>query len=54
MSLSFVVEACPRKLFKYLKQEHGIEAREQWPGIYYLEGAFVEIIQTNRQTTINR
>jgi hypothetical protein len=50
MSLSFVSESHPRKLFKYLKQEHGIEAREQRPGIYYLEGAFfpTQVIETKR------
>jgi hypothetical protein len=50
MSLSFVVEAYPRKLFDYLKQEHGVEPREQRPGIYYLGGAFflTQIIETKR------
>jgi hypothetical protein len=50
LSVSLVAEAYPRKLFKYLKQEHGIEAREQRPGIYYLEGAFFPtlVIETKR------
>jgi hypothetical protein len=50
ISLSFVTETYPRKLFSYLKQEHGIEAREQHPGIYYLEGAFfpTQVIETKR------
>jgi hypothetical protein len=50
LSISLVVEARPRKLFRYLKQEHGIKAREQRPGIYYLEGAFfpTQVIETKR------
>jgi hypothetical protein len=50
MSVSLVADSHPRKLFTYLKQEHGIEAREQRPGIYYLEGAFfpTQVIETKR------
>jgi hypothetical protein len=50
MSLSLVAGSHPRKLFDYLKQEHGIEAREQRPGIYYLEKAFfpTQVIETKR------
>jgi hypothetical protein len=50
MSVSFVSEAYPRKLFDYLKKEHGIEALEQRPGIYCLAGAFfpTQVIETKR------
>jgi hypothetical protein len=48
LSVSLLSESHPRKLFDYLKQEHGIEAREQRPGIYYLEGTFfpTQVIET--------
>jgi hypothetical protein len=50
MSVSLVADSHPRKLFEYLKQEHGIEMWEQRPGIYYLEGVFfpTQVIETKR------
>jgi hypothetical protein len=36
MTITFVVEAYPRKLLAYLAETCGYEIREKWPGIYQL------------------
>jgi hypothetical protein len=50
MSISFVVEAYPRKLLRYLRKEYGFEAQKPWPGIYYIkEDIFAtQIIESRR------
>ncbi|MDR0710617.1 MAG: hypothetical protein LBF77_11190 [Spirochaetaceae bacterium] len=38
MSISFVVEAYPRKLVEYLRKVYGFRVKERWPGVCYVEG----------------
>jgi hypothetical protein len=38
ISVSFVAEAYPRKLFEYLRDVYGYEVKEKWPGIYHSAG----------------
>ncbi|MDR2071161.1 MAG: hypothetical protein LBP81_07090 [Treponema sp.] len=50
MSISFVVEAHPRKLLEYLVKEYGYEVQEEWPGIYYGKGDIfpVQIVESKQ------
>jgi hypothetical protein len=50
MSVSFVAEARPRKLLKYLREAYGFRAPERRPGIYSVEGDIfpTQIIESKR------
>jgi hypothetical protein len=43
MTISFVVEAYPKKLMGEIAGEHGYEVKKKWPGIYYVLGDMFEI-----------
>ncbi|MDR3146905.1 MAG: hypothetical protein LBU00_00845, partial [Treponema sp.] len=51
ITVTFVVEAYPRKLLAYLTETCGYEVREQRPGIYHLVGGElggVQIVETKK------
>jgi hypothetical protein len=51
MTLSFVTESYPRKLVNYLRETHGYDVKEEWPGIYRVEGGEtggVQIVETKK------
>jgi hypothetical protein len=51
MTITFVVEACPRKLLAYLTETCGYEVMEKWPGIYQFtdrELGGMQIVETKK------
>jgi hypothetical protein len=50
MTISFVVEAHPRKLLEYLREVYQYKVRETWPGIYHVEGEIlgIQIVESKR------
>jgi hypothetical protein len=51
ITMTFVVEAYPRKLLACLKETFGYEVREQWPGIYQIkdrELGGMQIVETKK------
>jgi hypothetical protein len=50
ITVSFVAEAHPRELMKYLKDVYRYEVTERWPGIYHVRGDImpVQIIESKR------